>query len=120
MKNHVFILILAMCISCAESQMSPAMTAQKVVESFYSKDNSQLKKYTTSASYESFISVQDMFESQNSSASNFKVLEESMDDKTAWVKFSTNFEDNPETFKLIQEDGMWKVTETGLREKSPF
>ena len=120
MKNHVFILILAMCISCAESQMSPAMTAQKVVESFYSKDNSQLKKYTTSASYESFISVQDMFESQNSSTSNFKVLDEFIKNQTAWVKFSTNFEDNPETFKLIQEDGIWKVTETGVREKGPF
>ncbi|MCM4156176.1 MULTISPECIES: hypothetical protein [Christiangramia] len=120
MKNYVFILILAICVSCTESQMSPAMTAQKVVESFYAKDNSQLKKYTTAESYESFLSVQDMFEAQNSSSSNFKVLEESIDEKTAWVKFSTRFEDNPETFKLIQEDGMWKVTESGIKETSPF
>ncbi|WP_300435906.1 hypothetical protein [Christiangramia sp.] len=120
MKNYVFILILAICVSCAESQMSPAMTAQKVVESFYAKDNSQLKKYTTAASYESFLSVQDMFEAQNSLTSNFKVLDESIENQTAWVKFSTSFEDNPEIFKLIQEDGIWKVTESGVRETSPF
>ena len=51
---------------------------------------------------------------------NTKLIQETVNGDTAWVKFTTSYEDKPETFKLVQEDGKWKVTETGLREKGPF
>ncbi len=118
MRNSIFILILTTFISCGESQMSPAETAEMVVESFYQKQNSDLKKYTTSESYESFLSVQELFIQENNvKESNFKLIRDSINGNNAWVKFTTAYEEKPETFKLIKDEGMWKVTESGVREK---
>jgi outer membrane protein assembly factor BamD (BamD/ComL family) len=86
MRNTFLILILAVIFSCAEAQMSPAGTAELVVESFYQKQNSELKKYTTSESYESFLSVQELFTQENNvKESNFKLIRDSIIGNNAWV-----------------------------------
>ena len=93
---------------------------QVVVESFYKNDNAQLKKHTTAESYAPFMAIQGMIATGNNSPSNFKLIQETVDGDVAWVKFSTSYEEKPETFKLIKVDGKWKVTEKGLKEKAPF
>ena len=120
MKKISTYLVLLAFIACAETSMSHTETAKIVVESFYQKDNSKLKKHTTSESYDSFISIQDMMTTAESGASDFTVIQETVEGDTAWVKFTTSYEEKPETFKLVQVDGRWKVTEKGLREKRPF
>jgi hypothetical protein len=121
MRNSIFILILTTFISCGESQMSPAETAETVVESFYLKQNAELKKYTTSESYESFLSVQELFtQEEYAKESNFKLIRDSINGNNAWVKFTTVYEEKPETFKLIKDESTWRVTEIGMGEKSPF
>jgi hypothetical protein len=120
MRNTFFILILAVIFSCAETQMSPAETARTVVESFYSKDLPTLEKYTTQESFDSFMYIQNAFSAEDRKDSNFTVLQETENGDIAWVKFTTAYEEQPETFKLIRENGNWKVTEIGMGEKAPF
>ncbi|WP_417558335.1 hypothetical protein [Mesoflavibacter zeaxanthinifaciens] len=120
MKNLSLILLLLVVAACSQQDLSPTQTAKVVVESFYSKDNQKLKEYTTVESYESFLSIQDLMTANTSGKSNFKVLQEKLDGDIAWVKFTTSYEEKPEIFKLIKENGRWKVAEKGLREKSPF
>jgi len=120
MKKISAYLVLLAFVACAKTQISPTETAKIVVESFYDKDNSKLKKHTTTESYDSFISIQDIMTPAESGASNFNVVQEIVDGDTAWVKFTTSYEEKPEIFKLVQVDGQWKVTEKGLREKGPF
>lgn len=120
MKRLSIYLVILAFIACAEKQMSHTETAKIVVESFYQKDNSKLKKHTATESYDSFISIQDMMTAAESGASDFMVLQESVDENIAWVQFTTSYEEKPETFKLLIQDGQWLVTEKGLREKGPF
>ena len=100
--------------------MSHTETAQIVVESFYQKDNETLKKYTTTKNYQSLMTVQDMISKKDLNASNFTVINEVETENLAWVKFKTDYETIPETFKLVKTDNQWKVTIRGLREPSPF
>lgn len=51
---------------------------------------------------------------------DFKVVQQSQNGDTAWVQFTINYLERPETLKLVKEEGQWKVTEKELREKSPF
>lgn len=120
MRKVFFYLMILVVLTCADKTMSHTETAKEVVESFYNKDNTKLKSNTTPDSYESFLAVQDVMTSENPGASNFKVLEETIDGDVAWVKFTTSYEEKPETFKLIKVDGRWKVAEIGLREEPPF
>ena len=120
MKKMILYLLILLFLGCAQSQLSHSDTAKIVVESFYKIDNSKLKKHTTAESYASFMAVQAVVAPGTDKPSNFKLIEETSNDDTAWVKFSTSYEDKPETFKLVKENGQWKVTEKGLREKSPF
>ncbi len=55
-----------------------------------------------------------------SGPSNFNILQEAIDGDIAWVKFTTSYEDKPETFKLVNVDGQWKVTERDSGERAPF
>ncbi len=64
--------------------------------------------------------IQNAFTAEDSKNSNFKVLQETENGDIAWVKFTTAYEEQPETFKLIKENGNWKVTEIGMGEKAPF
>ncbi|MCK7591328.1 DUF4878 domain-containing protein [Subsaxibacter sp. CAU 1640] len=118
-KAALFLLSLAF-LNCTDKQMSHTETAKVVVESFYKKDNSKLKSHTTPESYESFLAVQDFMTAEEAGASNYKVLEETVDGDKAWVKFTISYEEKPETFKLVKDDGQWKVDEKGVRERAPF
>src|SRR5690554_6291032 len=120
MKNLALILLLLIGAACSQQNLSTTEIAKIVVESFYNKDNQKLKEYTTVESYESFMAIQDIITASTSGKSNFKVLQEKVDGDIAWVQFSTSYEEKPETFKLIKENGRWKVAEKGLREKGPF
>lgn len=122
MKKIAFYLLTLAVLSCSQGQLSHTDTAKVVVESFYQKDNSKLKKHTTAESYASFMSIQAVMAPDDPAvgASNFKVLQETIGGDIAWVQFSTSYEETPEIFKLVKEDGQWKVTEKGRREVSPF
>jgi hypothetical protein len=112
--------VLIIFIACSEAEKSPTETAKIVVESFYGKDLPTLKEYTTEESYQAFMNIQDMFPAVEDKNSNFNVLQETENGDIAWVKFTTAYEEQPETFKLIKEKGSWKVTEIGMGEKAPF
>jgi len=120
MKRIFLMAVLVIFIACAEAEKSHTETAEIVVESFYKKDLPTLEKYTTEQSFQAFMNIQDMFSTSETENSNFNVLQETEDGDIAWVKFTTAYEEQPETFKLIKENGQWKVTESGLREKGPF
>lgn len=120
MKRIFLMAVLVIFIACAEAEKSHTETAEIVVESFYKKDLPTLEKYTTEQSFQAFMNIQDMFSTSETENSNFTVLQETEDGDIAWVKFTTAYEEQPETFKLIKENGQWKVTERGLREKGPF
>ncbi len=120
MKKMILYSLILIFMGCAQSQLSHTDTAKIVVESFYKNDNSKLKKHTTDESYSSFMAVQAIVAPGTDKASNFKLIEETIDDNIAWVKFSTSYEEKPETFKLVKQDRQWKVSEKGLREKAPF
>ena len=120
MKRILSLAVLVIFMACAEKEKSHTETAKIVVESFYKKDLPILEKYTTEESFQAFLSIQDMFTASETETSNFKVVQEMEDGDTAWVKFTTAYEEQPETFKLIKEKGRWKVTERGVREKLPF
>lgn len=120
MKRILLMAVLVIFIACSEAEKSPTETAKIVVQSFYEKDLPTLEKYTTEESFQAFMNIQDMFTASETENSNFNVLRETEDGDIAWVKFQTNYEDNPETFKLIKENGNWKVTEIGMGEKAPF
>ncbi len=120
MQRILLILMLGIFLACTEAEKSHTETAQIVVESFYQKDFPILEKHTTKDSYDSFMYIQHIFPEVDNRDSHFKVIQETENGNTAWVQFSTIYEEKPETFKLIKEDGSWKVTETEKGEKGPF
>lgn len=121
MKKLLILSAILMLISCAEVKTnSPSETAKIVVESFYNNDNLKLQKHTTPEGYEGLKSIQGLITAGKSGDSNFEVLNKSVENKIAWIRFKTIYEDKPELFKLIKIDGSWKVTQQGPREKGPF
>ncbi|PQV51469.1 hypothetical protein CLV33_101392 [Jejuia pallidilutea] len=120
MKKMILYLLILLLMGCTQSQLSPTDTAKIVVESFYKNDNSKLKKHTTAESYASFMSIQATIAPGTDDNSNFKLIEETVKEDTAWVKFSTSYDNKSETFKLIKVDGKWLVTEKQMNEKTPF
>lgn len=119
MKAVITSLFALLLFACANHQkIAHTDTAKVVIESFYQGDKATLKKYTTDESYANFKTVQDLY-SEDGDA-NFSVLQETSDGKTAWVKFTTSHSDEPETFKLVMQDGKWKVTERDKGERAPF
>ncbi|MDN3664070.1 hypothetical protein ACFFU1_11525 [Algibacter miyuki] len=120
MKKLTLYLLLISFIGCNQPQLSHVDTAKNVVESFYKNENTKLEKHTTTDSYQSFMAIQALVAPGTTQASNFKLIQESVNGDTAWVKFSTSYEDQPEIFKLVKVDKKWKVTEKDKNEKSPF
>ncbi|UJH92714.1 hypothetical protein LZ575_09770 [Antarcticibacterium sp. 1MA-6-2] len=120
MKRILSLAVFVIFMACAEAEKSYTETAQIVVESFYEKDLPTLKEYTTEESYQAFMNIQDMFPAAGNENSNFNVLQETENGDIAWVKFTTAYEEQPETFKLIRENGSWRVTEIGMGENAPF
>ena len=119
MKSLITPLITLFLIACTENQTgSHTDTAKIVIESFYQGDKTTLKKHTTEETYANFRTIQDLY--TEDSDSNFSVLEETSDGNTAWVKFTTSYTDEPETFKLVMKDGKWKVAERDKGERIPF
>lgn len=121
MKRLVIYSMVLLLFACAEQkELSPTETAQVVAESFYTKDNNTLKKHTTKEGYDGMISIQNFVPDGNSKNSDFEVVNQKTEGDIAWVKFTTSYDDKPETFKLVKQDGQWKVTQQGVREKGPF
>ncbi|PRX39382.1 hypothetical protein [Salegentibacter salegens] len=121
MKHLVICSLVLLFISCSQNKtLTPTETAKVVAESFYHGDEATLKKHTTAEGYANLSSIQEMFAQEKSSDSNFKIIGEAMDDDVAWVKYSTAYDTKPGVFKLVQEDGKWKVTHNGPRNKGPF
>ncbi len=99
--------------------MSHTETAQIVAESFFSKNESTLKKHTTADGYASLITVQNMLPESDKEI-EVEILDEAVDGELAWVKYSTTYDGKTGIFKLTKENGQWKVTSKGPREKGPF
>lgn len=121
MKNLVICSFLLLLFSCSENKnLSPSETAKVVAESFYHGDEATLKKHTTAEGYANLSNIQEMFAEDKDSETHFKMMDETMVGEVAWVKYSTAYDPKPGVFKLVQEDGQWKVTHNGPRDKGPF
>lgn len=121
MKHIVICSLVILFISCSQNEnLSPTETAKVVAESFYHGDEATLKKHTTEEGYANLSSIQEMFAQDKSSDSNFKIVDEAMEEKVAWIKYSTDYDPKPGVFKLVQENGQWKVTHNGPRDRGPF
>ena len=99
--------------------MSHTETAKVVAKSFFSKDESTLKKHTTPEGYASLITVQNMLPKSDKKI-EVEILDEAIDGEIAWVKYSTSYDGKSGVFKLVKGNGQWKVTSKGPREKGPF
>ena len=120
MKNSVICSLILLFFSCSESKnFSPSETAKVVAKSFFSKDESTIKKYTTSEGYASLITVQNILPDSDKEIA-VEILDETIDGEIAWVKYKTSFDGKSSIFKLVKEDNQWKVTSKGPREKGPF
>ena len=120
MKKNVICSLVLLFISCSENKnVSPSETAKIVAESFFSKDESVLKKHTTSEGYASLITVQNMMPDSDKDI-EVEILDEAVDGETGWVKYTTSYDGKSGVFKLIKENSQWKVTNKGPREKGPF
>ena len=120
MKKLVIYSLLLLFLSCSESKTkSPSETGKAVAESFFSKDESALKKHTTAEGYASLITVQNMLPDSDKDI-EVEILDEVLDGELAWIKYSTTYDGKTGIFKLTKENGQWKVTNKGPREKGPF
>lgn len=120
MKRLLICSIVLLFISCTgNNNMSHTETARIVAESFFSKNESALKKHTTSDGYASLITVQNMLPDSDKEI-EVEVLDEAIEGEIAWVKYKTSFDGKTGIFKLVKENGQWKVTSKGPREKGPF
>ncbi|MGY8914793.1 MAG: hypothetical protein ACKVJF_06885 [Flavobacteriales bacterium] len=121
MKKLISCSLVLLFFSCSESKnLSPSETAKTVAESFYHGDDATLKKHTTAEGYANLSSIQAMFTEDKDSDTDFKVVDEAMDGEVAWIKYSTAYDPKAGVFKLVKEDGQWKVTHNGPRDKGPF
>ncbi len=120
MKRLLICSIVLLFISCAgNNNMSHTETAQIVAESFFSKNESTLKKHTTADGYASLISVQNMLPDSDKEI-KVEILDEAIEGDIAWVKYKTSYDGKAGIFKLVKENDQWKVTGKGPREKGPF
>ncbi|MFD1616420.1 hypothetical protein [Gelatiniphilus marinus] len=120
MKRLLICSIVLLFISCAgNNNMSHTETAQTVAKSFFTKDESALKKHTTSDGYASLITVQNMLPESDKEI-EVEILDEAIEGEIAWVKYKTSFDGKSGIFKLVKENDQWKVTSKGPREKGPF
>ena len=102
-----------------EIKICPLQKLQNRCGKFFSKDESPLKKHTTSEGYASLNTLLDMIPDTEKEI-EVDILDEAVDGEATWVKYSTSYDGKPGVFKLVQEDDQWKVTHNGPREKGPF
>jgi hypothetical protein len=120
MKTLITFILALFIFSCAEKQnLSHTETAKIVVESFYKKDNSTLKKHTTSDGYSGLIMIIDMIPDEDKDA-KVEILDEAIEGNLAWVKYNSSYDKSPGVFKLVKENGQWIVTSKKPREQGPF
>ena len=120
MKRIVICSLVLLFISCSGNKnMSHTEIAEIVAKSFFSKDESALKKYTTSEGYASLITVQNMLPDSDKEI-EVEILDEAIDGEIAWVRYKTTYDGKAGIFKLVKENGQWKVTNKGPREKGSF
>lgn len=120
MKAFITSVLVLFIFSCTEQQnLTHTETAKIVLESFYKKDNSTLKKHTTSDGYSGLIMIQNMIPNEDKDA-NIEILSETLEGDLAWVKYNSSYDKSPGVFKLIKENGLWKVTSKKPRERGPF
>ena len=120
MKKLVICSLVLLFISCSENKnMSHTETAEIVAESFFSKDESTLKKHTTAAGYSSLIIGLNAMPNSDK-VIEVEILEEAIDGEIAWVRYKTTFDGKAGIFKLVKENDQWKVTNKGPREKGLF
>ena len=122
MKKIVICSLVLLFISCSGNKNkshSENEPKYPVAESFFSKDESALKKHTTSEGYASLITVQNMLPDSDKEI-EVDILDEAIDGEIAWVKYSTTYDGKSGIFKLVKENDQWKVTSKGPREKGPF
>ena len=121
MKDLIIYTSLLLFFSCGiKEESTPSITAQIVAESFYQGNETKLKEYTTEEGYANFKNLLPMFAKSKNTDSNFKVIEEAVEDEIAWVKYTTSYDKTPGIFKLVKDDGAWKVTARRPGEKVPF
>jgi len=121
MKNIVLSSFVLLLFACSESKtLSPSETAEIVAESFYHDDGETLKKHTTASGFENLSSIQSMFAQDKDSKTDFKIVEKATENNVVWIKYTTAFDPKASIFKMVQEDGQWKVTHNGPRDKGPF
>ncbi|MDT0646490.1 hypothetical protein RM545_07300 [Zunongwangia sp. F260] len=120
MKRILLYSVIIALVACNEKQMTHTETAKIVAESFYYNDDATLEKYTTAENYAVLSSIQELFAEKENTEINFEVIEDTIHGNVAWVRYSTSFEEKPGVFKLIKEEGQWKVTERKPREEVPF
>jgi hypothetical protein len=121
MKNIAIYSLVFLFLACAGKQdLSPSETAKIVAESFYHGDKETLKEYTTASGYANLSSIQEMFTEDKDSESNFQVVDKKTESEVAWIKYSTSYDPKPGVFKMVKEEGQWKVTHNGPRDKGPF
>lgn len=120
MKKIFICSLVLLFISCSGNKnMSHTETAKIVAESFFSKDESTLKKHTTSAGYSSLIMGLNAMPDSDK-VIEVEILEEAIDGEIAWVRYKTTYDGKAGIFKLVKENGQWKVTNKGPREKGLF
>ncbi|WP_026451329.1 DUF4878 domain-containing protein [Aequorivita capsosiphonis] len=120
MKRIFIFSVILLSISCSQDKnLSPAETAKIVLKGLYEKDNTTMKKHTTADGYSGLLMIQDMVPENNKEVT-VEILDESVDGDTAWVKYNTSYDEKPGVFKLVKENGQWKVSSKGPRERGPF
>ncbi|OSY87570.1 hypothetical protein WH52_10740 [Tenacibaculum holothuriorum] len=120
MKRLLIYSLVLLFISCSGNQnMSHTETAEIVAKSFFTKNESVLKKHTTSEGFASLMTVQNMIPESNKDI-EVEILDEAIESEIAWVKYKTSFDGKSGIFKLIKDNDQWKVTSKGPREKGPF
>lgn len=121
MKRLVISALVLLLVSCVGTQQSsPASVAEIVAESFYQEDEATLKQHTTAEGFATFSNLQKMFAKPKGSKTKFKLIDEYTDEDVAWVKYSTAYDKTPGIFKMVKQDGQWKVTTRDPKEKAPF
>lgn len=120
MRNFIYAIVILFLSCSGEQTFGPEATAQTVAESFYQGNEEQLKAHTTPEGYANFKYPLVTFAKSENKDSNFKVIEKSIDGNIAWIKYSTSYDKTPGIFKLVKQDGRWKVTARMPGEEVPF
>ena len=121
MKTISILFGIILFTACSNPQSkSPEEVTQLMLETFYAQDNEKLQTFTTRKAYQGLLQIQNLLLKNSKTEMDFQAILKTQKGDTAWVQCTINYLDEPETLKLVREDGQWKVTEKGLFSLSPF